>query len=194
VTACLRTVDGGMRRGSGQDWLGPPTVEDDAVLARAVAPVLDVGCGPGRHAAALAERGMVVLGIDITPAALDVARRRGASVLARSVFERVPAAGRWASALLLYGNAGIGGDPATLLARVGSLLCPRGAILVELAPPGIRSARELVRVDIDGIAGPWFAWTTVTPADLPGYADAAALRVDDVWRTGERWFGDLRRD
>jgi SAM-dependent methyltransferase len=194
VTACLRAIDGGARRSGGQHWLDPTTVEDDVVLARAVPPVLDVGCGPGRHAAALAERGMVVLGIDITPAALDVARRRGASVLARSVFERVPAAGRWASALLLDGNVGIGGDPATLLARVGSLLCPRGAILVELAPPGLRSARELVHVDIDGIAGPWFAWTTVTPADLPGYADAAALRIDDVWRTGERWFGDLRRD
>jgi SAM-dependent methyltransferase len=35
--------------------------------------VLDVGCGPGRHAYALAERGISVLGIDISQRFVDVA-------------------------------------------------------------------------------------------------------------------------
>ena len=35
--------------------------------------VLDVGCGPGRHARALAERGMDVLGIDISQRFIDIA-------------------------------------------------------------------------------------------------------------------------
>jgi hypothetical protein len=136
---------------------------------------------------------MIVLGIDITPAALDVARRRGAPVLARSVFDRIPGAGRWASALLLDGNAGIGGDPATLLARVASLLRPRGVLLVEVEPPGTRPHNELVRFEIDGVEGPWFSWTAVGPADLPGHADAAGLQIEAVWDAGGRWFGSLRR-
>jgi SAM-dependent methyltransferase len=35
--------------------------------------VLDVGCGPGRHAHALARRGIVVHGVDISPRFIDIA-------------------------------------------------------------------------------------------------------------------------
>ena len=35
--------------------------------------VLDIGCGPGRHANALAERGMIVVGVDISESFVDVA-------------------------------------------------------------------------------------------------------------------------
>jgi SAM-dependent methyltransferase len=188
----LRAADGSELPSGAQHWLGPTTAEDDAVLARAVPPVLDVGCGPGRHVLALAQRGMVVLGIDITPAALNVAHRRGAPVLARSVFERIPGAGRWATALLLDGNVGIGGEPAALLARVASLLRPRGRLLVELEPPGIEPDPELVRFDIEGVEGPWFAWSAIGADDLPAYARAAGLHIDDVWRAANRWFGCLR--
>jgi SAM-dependent methyltransferase len=194
VTAVLRSPDGTALAARAHRWLGPLTVEDDAVLARAVAPVLDVGCGPGRHVLALAERGVVALGIDITPAALDVARRRGAPVLARSVFDRVPGAGRWSTALLLDGNLGLGGHPETLLARVATLLEPGGTVLVELGPPGSTPQAERVRFDIDGVEGPWFAWTAVGAEELLTPATAAGLRVEDVWPTGDRWFGALRRD
>jgi SAM-dependent methyltransferase len=193
MTACLRAADGRALPTRAQRWLEPRTVEDDAVLARATAPVLDVGCGPGRHVLALAERGIVALGIDITPAALDLARRRGAPVLARSVFERVPGAGRWSSALLLDGNLGIGGHPAVLLERVASLLTTDGAVLVELEPPGTPPAAERVRLDIGDVPGPWFAWTAVAADEVSAPAAAAGLSVEDVWRVGDRWFGSLRR-
>jgi SAM-dependent methyltransferase len=194
VTACLRAPDGRPLPTRAHRWVEPLTAEDDAVLDRAAPPVLDVGCGPGRHVLALAERGVVALGIDITPAALDLARRRGAPVLSRSVFERVPGAGRWASALLLDGNLGIGGHPAVLLERVASLLEPTATLLVELEPPGTVPDAEIVRFDIGGVAGPWFAWTAVGADALTASAAAAGLVVEDVWRVGDRWFGCLRRD
>ena len=194
MTAVLRAPDGTALPAPSDRWVEALTIEDDSVLARAVGPVLDVGCGPGRHVLALAERGVVALGIDITPAALDLARRSGAPVLARSVFERVPGAGRWSSALLLDGNLGIGGDPAKLLARVASLLEPDGTVLVELEVPQSRFDGDRVRFDIDGVEGPWFAWTAVGPGDLPAHGAAAGLIVEDVWPAGDRWFGALRRD
>lgn len=194
MTAVLRCPDGTTLPTRAHRWFEPLTAEDDAVLSRAVGPVLDVGCGPGRHVLALAEHGVVALGIDITPAALDVARRRGAPVLARSVFHRVPGAGRWSSALLLDGNLGIGGHPEALLARVASLLEPTGTVLVELEPPGTTHRTELVRFDIDGVEGPWFAWTAVPDDELSAPAAAAGLLVEDVWPEGDRWFGALRRD
>ena len=41
--------------------------------------VLDSGCGTGEHTLALAERGMEVLGIDVVPTAIGVAREKAAS-------------------------------------------------------------------------------------------------------------------
>jgi len=193
VTAVLRAPDGTALPARAHRWFEPLTLEDDAVLGRVVGPVLDVGCGPGRHVLALAERGVVALGIDITPAAVDLARRRGAPVLARSVFDRVPGAGRWSSALLLDGNLGIGGHPAVLLERVASLLRPGGIVLVELEAPGTAPTAELVRFDIGGVEGPWFPWTAVGADDLSTPAAATGLVVEDVWTIADRWFGALRR-
>lgn len=42
--------------------------------------VLDVGCGPGRHAIALAQAGLQVTGVDVSAGFLDVARGRAAEV------------------------------------------------------------------------------------------------------------------
>src|SRR5207249_2951296 len=106
----------------GGTWWLPAAQVDRHALTRAVGPVLDIGCGPGRHVVALAEMGVPVLGIDVTADALAAARTRGALVLERSVFDRVPGAGRWGTALLLDGNLGIGGEPVMLLSRVASLL------------------------------------------------------------------------
>ena len=39
--------------------------------------VLDVGCGPGRHALALAARGIEVVGVDISQRFIDIANRGG---------------------------------------------------------------------------------------------------------------------
>ena len=120
--------------------------------------------------------------------------RRGAPVLGRSVFDRVPGAGRWSTALLLDGNLGIGGHPEALLGRVTSLLEAGGTVLVELESPGSTPRVQVVRFDVDGVEGPWFAWTPVGAEELLAPATAAGLRVEDVWPAGDRWFGALRRD
>jgi SAM-dependent methyltransferase len=44
------------------------------VVGRAAGPVADVGCGPGRVAAFLAAQGLDVVGVDVSPAMLSVAR------------------------------------------------------------------------------------------------------------------------
>ena len=79
---------------------------DRAVLRQAVTPVLDIGCGPGRHLAALAAAGREGLGLDLSPVAVRIARARGAEAILRSVFADVPRTGTWRTALLLDGNFG----------------------------------------------------------------------------------------
>ena len=192
ITTCLRNTDGRMLPLPAHRWLGQPSAADERLLARVDGPVLDVGCGPGRHVLALARAGVVALGIDISPPAIELARRRGAPVLRRSVFDHVPGAGRWGTALLLDGNIGIGGCPVTLLQRVASLLRPRGRLLVELAVDGA-SHVEQVRFEADDHVGPWFSWAHVGMDGLGEHAALAGLRVVESWDDGSRPFARLTR-
>lgn len=172
-------------------WLGPLTAADEAVLDRARAPVLDVGCGPGRHVLALARRGGLALGVDVAPAAVRVARLRGAPAIEACVFARIPGAGTWASALLLDGNIGIGGAPRALLARLRELLRADGEVLVELAAPGAPSTTEWLRLERDGERSRPFAWSSVSVDAIDAPARGAGFVVSDRWRDDGRWFACL---
>jgi SAM-dependent methyltransferase len=163
------------------------------VLDRAIGPVLDVGCGPGRHVSSLARRGVLALGVDVSPVAVRLARARGAKAIERSIFDRLPGAGTWGSALVLDGNIGIGGRPDALLRRVADLLAPGGRILLELDPPGAGADTQRLRLESDGEASEWFAWARVSIDALAGPATAAGLVVTERWCDGGRWFAEATR-
>lgn len=170
-----------------------PDAADTAVLHRCTGPVLDVGCGPGRLVAALAARGVPVLGVDISPAAVARTRRRGGTALQRSVFDRLPREGRWGTALLMDGNVGIGGDPAALLAHLRQLLRPGGRLLAEVAPQDV-DERLTVRVeDAHGRHGRPFPWARLGATALLHAADATAWILTGRWTTGNRTFLELHR-
>ncbi len=190
---CLRAVDGTEVAADPDRWLGHPGPEEEALLDQAQGPVLDVGCGPGRHVMALARRGIMALGLDITPSAVRLARRRGALVLERSVFDHVPGKGLWGSALLLDGNVGIGGDPRALLTRLAALIRPGGVVLVELEGATPPRQRQTVRLEHRGRPGPWFPWAWVGVDGLADVAAPAHLTIADVWSDGGRFFARLER-
>jgi len=173
-------------------WLGDADAIDHELVGRVRPPVLDVGCGPGRHVLALAAAGIPALGLDVAPSAVHMARARGACVLERSVFDRVPGAGRWATALLLDGNAGIGGDPEALLGRVGALLRPGGSILLEAEAPGVAGGSLQARIETPARSSSWFPWARVGVDDLERLGAACRLTVSDVWQRRGRWFGMLQ--
>jgi SAM-dependent methyltransferase len=172
-------------------WLGPVGAVDEAVLARAQGPVIDLGCGPGRHLQALARRGVFALGVDISPAAVALARGGGATAIEASIFDRLPGAGSWRTALLLDGNIGIGGEPCELLARTRELLAPRGEILVELDGPAIATGTIDARIEHEGGVSDWFHWARVSVRDADELAGAAGFRVTERWCSGARWFACL---
>jgi SAM-dependent methyltransferase len=117
--------------------------------------VLDVGCGPGRHAVALARAGISVIAVDISERFLevgeDVAVREGVSDLiewhrldARRMAQDVRVAGRGVDAAisLCQGAFGLGGptdggDPQNLapdagvLSGIGAALRPGGRLAVS---------------------------------------------------------------
>ncbi|HEX6330166.1 MAG TPA: class I SAM-dependent methyltransferase [Actinomycetota bacterium] len=171
-------------------WFGEAEWVDLDVLDRAVAPVLDVGCGPGRHTRALQAKGVAALGLDVSPAAVRVARERGTPAVCGSIFEAVPGEGGWGSVLLLDGNVGIGGDPVALLWRVREVLRPGGRLVLELEPPGVSTESFLARLDGDGSSA-WFAWARVGIDGVADVAAAGGFEVREHWTADGRWFGRL---
>jgi len=191
---------GGLRRADGRldplplaRWLGPVDDADAALLERVEGSALDIGCGPGRHVAALRAAGHPGLGIDLSPVAVEIARGRGAEAILGSVFEHVPDAGTWGTALLLDGNIGIGGRPAALLARARELLVRGGAVLAELEPPGVRNGVTRVRLEAPGAVSEWFPWAHAGIDGIDEVARRAGLERDWTMCSGGRRFAALRR-
>ena len=193
VEARVRIADGRAQRLPLGRWLAPVDASDRAVLAHAVAPVLDIGCGPGRHLAALAAAGHDGLGLDLSPVAVRLARARGAEAILRSVFADVPRAASWATTLLLDGNIGIGGAPEALLARVRALGLRGGAVLVETGPPSAPTRRMRVRLETRAAISPWFSWATVGATGIEPLARSAGLAPRGRIEAGGRWFARLER-
>ena len=189
----LRRADGSVAPLPLARWLGPVDDADAALLTLVEAPALDIGCGPGRHVAELQRAGHPCLGIDLSPVAVEITRGRGADAFHGSVFEDVPDAGSWDTALLLDGNIGIGGEPATLLERARELLEHGGAVLAELDPPGAWTGMTRVRLEAPGIVSEWFPWAQVSVDTVAEVAAEAGLEPDWTMRSEERWFTALRR-
>ncbi|MFE9674593.1 class I SAM-dependent methyltransferase [Streptomyces sp. NPDC006259] len=193
----LRRADGWLLPLEVERWCARADAADTNVLERCEGAVLDVGCGPGRLVAELAARGRPALGVDVSEAAVARTVRLGGQALQRSVFEPLPAEGRWDTVLLIDGNIGIGGDPAALLRRISQLLEPDGLLIAETAPDSEVDERVTVHVvsitaGTHGTAGPPFPWARLGTPALLRLATRAGWRPEHQWTTGGRSFVALR--
>ena len=173
-------------------WLEEAPADEELLLERAEGPVLDIGCGAGRHLVALRNRGIEASGVEVSAFAVEIARDREVSVIHGSVFD-LPETQGWMTALLLDGNVGIGGEPVRLLGRTAELLATGGRALVELEPPGVETRVLNLRLEGPGDVSDWFPWAWVGVDGIEALAGAAGLSVGDVWAIGERWFAQLGR-
>lgn len=90
-----------------REWL---RIEREA-LAHARGRVLDVGCGPGRHALYLQRRGLEVVGIDPSTTQCALARVRGVAQVYEGGVRRLPKGlGTFDTVLMMGNNLGLPGD------------------------------------------------------------------------------------
>ena len=101
--------------------------------------VLDVGCGAGRHSLYLQQRGFDVVGIDVSPLAIEVCKLRGlkkAEVM--SITQVASKLGRFDAILMLGANFGLFGSVAgakRLLKRFSRMTGERARIVASSLDP-----------------------------------------------------------
>lgn len=107
--------------------------------------LLDVTCGPGLYATALAQRGCTVTGIDFSPASIDYAKRlaQQEDVAARCTFieqdireMELPRA-KFDGAILLYGQLAVfpRAEARNILKKIALSLKPKAKLCIELLDP-----------------------------------------------------------
>ena len=174
-------------------WTSEADAVDLDLLYRCEGVILDVGCGPGRMAAAIAGLGRPVLGVDITGTSVDRTAAAGALALRRSVFDTLPGEGRWDTVLLADGNLGIGADPDRLLRRVRQLLRPGGLLLVEPEPDEVDECVQLCLQTADGaVASDSFEWARVGGSAAVVRAERLGFSLEERWEAAGRTFLALR--
>lgn len=180
----------------------------DALRLEAGQRVLDVGCGPGRHAHALARLGIEVVGVDISQRFVDLAS--GAAPPGAS-FQRTDArdlrfdAEFDAAISLCQGAFGLTGGPGAPLDGDGAVLDgmaralrPGGRLAVSAfsayfmvrfledhdafdAEAGVNHERTVVKDEAGGEAEVDLWTTCFTPRELRLLAAQAGLRVEGLW-------------
>lgn len=98
--------------------------------------ILDVGCGPGRHSVELARRGLSVVGIDLSPVFVSLARARASDAgVALSLFEmdavQLPFEDEFDAAIsICEGAFGLALDDLAILRAMARALKPGGHLAV----------------------------------------------------------------
>jgi len=156
----------------------------DALALESGMRVLDVGCGPGRHALALARRGVDVVGVDHSPEFIRLARDAAATEGLSAIFEELdvrelhrPAEFDAAICLCQGGFGLLGGrDETAVFGRIAATLRPGRWLAVSAfsAPFAVRHLE--VGEEFDAATGVLHEVATVRGAD----GDEAEF---DLWTT-----------
>jgi SAM-dependent methyltransferase len=179
--------------------------------------VLDAGCGSGRVARELQRRGRDVVGIDLSPLAIEAARRLGVRDARVLALAEVGAELGSFDSIVLYGNnLGLLESPAKaqrILRRLHAVTTPRGRIVgssMDIAagedadhrayvarnvergrPPG----QVRLRVRYRKLVGPWFDWLFLATTELEALLTGSGWRIARTLdATGDRYVAVIEKD
>lgn len=151
--------------------------------------VLDIGCGAGRHSLYLQEKGHQVLGVDVSPLAIQTAKLRGLkNARLMTIAEIGPKLGRFDTILMLGNNFGLFGNPSkarSLLRRFLKMTTAEARIIAEsldiYKPPvpayhrkyhvmnrnrGRMPGQVRIRVRYREFATPWFDYLLASKSEM----------------------------
>jgi SAM-dependent methyltransferase len=172
-----------------------PAVERRA-LRWARGRVLDVGVGAGRAALELQRRGRSVVGIDVSPGAVEVARARGVRDARLLAFEDVDdSLGKFDTIVMLGNNFGLFGSPSKARRMLRGLRPLAERVVAGSNDPyttedpahlayqernrkrGRLPGQLRLRVRYRDLIGPWFDYLIVSPDEMATILEGTQWRI-----------------
>jgi len=194
-----RRDDGDVTEAHLAGYFAPPETwrpEERRVLDRVEGRVFDAGCGVGRHALALQDRGRDVLAVDRSPGAVTRDGDRGVESVAVGDLTAPPVTERVDSVVVLGKQLGLGSSLSALRATLDALAGvtrPGGRLVGDLDALARReptylddhtlgdgAAYRRFRVEYDGLAGPWTDLLLVDPARFRAVVDRTSWTVETL--------------
>jgi SAM-dependent methyltransferase len=164
--------------------------------------VLDIGCGAGRHALYLQDQGFDVYGIDNSPGALEVCRRRGLTRTSLMPLTRVSRKlGVFDTVLMMGNNFGLVGTPKRarwFLRRLKGMTGPEARIIAVTRDVGYTDDPEhlayharnraqgrlpgqvRIRVRYKRYVTPWIDLLMVSKDELRQMVDGTGWELDET--------------
>ena len=195
------------------EW--PPRIQQAMNYVRGR--VLDVGVGAGRFALYLQEQGHEVVGIDVSPGALEICRKRGVKDVRQLPFHRVDASlGTFDTVLMMGNNFGLFANPRRakwLLRRLKKLTSPNARVVAESLdiygtdkPEHLayharnrrrgRMAGEIrLRVRYRELIGDWFDYLMVSQTEMQEIVEGTGWRVAEfLGSEGGQYVGVIEKE
>jgi SAM-dependent methyltransferase len=169
--------------------------------------VLDAGLGAGRVALELQRRGRSVVGIDISPGAVEVARERGVRDVRLLAFEEVDdSLGTFDTVVMLGNNFGLFGSPSKarrLLRRLRPLA--DRIVAASIDPHATEDPAHLayqernrrrgrlagqlrLRVRYRDLIGPWFDYLFVSQDEMASILEGTQWRITRLLQSGSAYY------
>lgn len=193
-----------------------PAIEQRAIKF-AKGRVLDIGCGAGRHALYLQEKGLDVTGIDSSPGAIKVCRLRGVKkALVRPISDLDKfKAGSFDTVLMLGNNFGLFGSAAgaeRLLNKLSRITSSDAIIIAGTRDPHITTNADhlryqrlnkkrgrlpgqiRLRVRFGKITGEWMDYLLASPREMETLLKGSGWEIERLIGTGEpSYFAIIRK-
>lgn len=147
--------------------------------------VLDLGCGEGWLAHALAERGYDVLGVDAIPALIEQAKTKGKAAFEVAGYEQITESGlggrRFDAVVINFALFGEDSVP-KLLRRMPDLLKPGGRLVIQTLHPVVANGDQIYA---DGWRkGSWAGFSDAFTDPAPWYFRTLGTWVTMIGASG----------
>ena len=169
--------------------------------------VLDAGLGAGRVALELQRRGRSVVGIDISPGAVEVACERGVRDVRLLAFEEVDdSIGQFDTIVMLGNNFGLFGSPSKARRLLRRLRPLADRIVAASIDPhatedpahlayqernrrrGRMAGQLRLRVRYRDLIGPWFDYLFVSPDEMTAILEGTQWRITRLLQSGSAYY------
>lgn len=176
---------------------------DKKGIKHAKGKVLDIGCGAGRHSLYLQGKGFDVTGIDNSPLAIEVCKKRGLKKALVLPIEKIDnlKPNKFDTIVMLGHNFGLFGNlkkAKTLLKKMKTITSEEAIIIANINDPyktdnplhlkyqrtnikkGRMGGQLRIRVRYDNIIGPWFDYLFVSIDEMKKILEGTGWIIDKM--------------